>query len=161
MYDLEQWLALADESAYCAGRLSKKLNVSRRQLQRYTQTIFGRSPQAWLDEQRLVIAARMLKKLRSVKSVALHLNFKQVSHFSRKFKLHYGMAPTTFLARSDGQAHLHPPQPGARARPVETGSTGAKESAVHLSCAGITGVNVTGPSRPDSVNGQSAALKGW
>jgi AraC-like DNA-binding protein len=109
IHNFEQWFKMADESAYRAKLLSKKLNVSRRQLQRYTQTIFGRSPQAWLSEQRLIIAGKMIKEHRSVKIVAFHLGFKQVSHFSREFKLYYGLAPTTFLAWNDRQSNSRVP----------------------------------------------------
>jgi hypothetical protein len=42
-----------------------------------------------------------------VKTVAFRLGFKQVSHFSREFKLQYGVSPTDFLVWSSGQ-----PSPG-------------------------------------------------
>ena len=96
----ERWLAVAEESAYRAPILSEKLKVSPRQLRRYTRTRFGRSPQVWLNEQRLRRAGPMLEELRSVKQVAFQLGFKQVSHFSREFKRQYGLAPTAFLEQS-------------------------------------------------------------
>ena len=101
------WLEMAEKSAYQATVLAKELRVSQRQLRRYTRASFGRSPQNWLNEQRLVQAAEMLKRLRMAKTVAFQLGFKQPSHFSREFKLHYGVSPTRFLAWSDGQADRH------------------------------------------------------
>jgi len=67
------------------------------------QAYFGSSPQDWLNEQRLIRAGKLLKQLRSVKSVAFPLGFKQVSHFSREFKFQYGIAPATFLLWNDNQ----------------------------------------------------------
>jgi AraC-like DNA-binding protein len=107
---------MAEKSTYSAPVLSKKLEVSARQLRRYTHACFGRSPQDWLNEQRLVRAGRMLKKVRIVKAVAFQLGFKQVSHFSREFKLQYGISPTDFLAWIDGQKNLQLRQKHVRAR---------------------------------------------
>ncbi|HXR46659.1 MAG TPA: helix-turn-helix transcriptional regulator [Candidatus Limnocylindrales bacterium] len=102
--NFQQWLEMAQKSNYSATLLSKKLKVSPRQLRRFTHVDFGRSPQNWLNEQRLVRAGKMLKRLRSVKAVAFQLGFKQVSHFSREFKLQYGVAPTAFLNWNNSQA---------------------------------------------------------
>jgi transcriptional regulator GlxA family with amidase domain len=98
------WPELAQKSTYQATRLAKELQVSQRQLRRYTHALFGRSPQDWLNEQRLLQAGKMMKKMRIAKAVAFRLGFKQVSHFSRAFKLHYGVCPTKFLDWSDGQS---------------------------------------------------------
>ena len=73
------------------------MGVCPRQLGRYTHATFGNSPQEWLDEQRLIMAVAMLRKNIAVKEVALTLGFKQTSHFSREFKLRYGLSPTAFL----------------------------------------------------------------
>jgi AraC-like DNA-binding protein len=103
LQNLGQWHKWAWESGFSSAVLSKQLQVSPRQLQRYTRQLFGRSAQDWLDEQRLIAAAGVLKKHRSVKFAAYHVGFKQVSHFSREFKLHYGVTPTGFLEWSDRQ----------------------------------------------------------
>ena len=42
-------------------------------------------------------AGEKLKILRSVKQVAFEYGFKQVSHFSREFKLCFGVPPLAFL----------------------------------------------------------------
>jgi AraC-like DNA-binding protein len=102
-----EWSKMAKKSAYQAAVLAKDLRVSQRQLRRYTHSIFGRSPQKWLNEQRLVHAAEMLKSTRTAKAVAFQLGFKQLSHFSREFKLHYGVSPTRFLVWSDGQPEVY------------------------------------------------------
>jgi AraC-like DNA-binding protein len=97
VHSLDHWLALARESSFQAKALSKRLKICPRQLQRYTRHLFGRSPQHWLNEQRLVLAADCLQKEGRVKTVAFQLGFKQVSHFSREFRRFYGVAPTAFL----------------------------------------------------------------
>ena len=99
---MESWVRLARRADYNAHNMSRRLGISARQLRRYTQSFFRRSPQDWLDEQRLRLAANLLKQGQPVKKVAYRLGFKQVSHFSRKFKGFQGVSPKAFLA--DGRA---------------------------------------------------------
>jgi AraC-like DNA-binding protein len=92
---------MARESTYRAARLSELLDLSRRQLQRLTLKLFGHSPQAWLDQQRMIAAPSVLKQTRSAKETAFDLGFKQRSHFSLHFKKRYGLWPAEFLANPD------------------------------------------------------------
>jgi AraC-like DNA-binding protein len=125
--DVDYWLKLAAESNYKASGLCKALNVSRRQLERYTREFFHCGPQEWLSEQRLQKAAALLKGSRRGKAVSVQLGFKQTSHFSREFKLYYGLSPRAFLAWSDRQeAPGHLPltkSPGTRPVLFRSGST--------------------------------------
>ena len=107
--DIGVWVRMAQASGYDVDALSKEMRVSVRQLHRYTHRLFGRSPKDWLDEQRLCRAAAMLTECRLVKAVALDLGYKHVSHFSRQFKLHYGLSPTAYLDWSDGASGLAAP----------------------------------------------------
>jgi transcriptional regulator GlxA family with amidase domain len=116
IHNLEEWARMAQQSAYRVGPLTRELKVSRRQLQRYTRQAFGKSPQQWLDAQRLIRAAEMLQQSFSVKAVCFELGFKQVSHFSREFKLYHGLPPTRFVTRGDKQ---RPQNRATKSRPSE------------------------------------------
>jgi AraC-like DNA-binding protein len=95
--DLQHWEQAAEKANYCASRLSREFHISRRQLERYTLKLFGRSPQRWLNGQRINKSPQILKNELLVKTAAFELGFKQASHFSREFKLRYGMSPRAFL----------------------------------------------------------------
>lgn len=101
--DGRNWLQLARQAQYRSAVLASLLSVSPRQLHRYTRRVFGRSPQAWLDDQRLSLAGGLLRQWRCVKAVSYELGFKQVSHFSREFKRHYGLSPARYVAWCDAE----------------------------------------------------------
>jgi AraC-like DNA-binding protein len=101
IHDQSAWSRIAAQSEYQAAQFANNIGVSRRQLYRYTMAAFGHRPQQWLNILRLTKAAPLLKKRRSAKQVASELGFKQLSHFSREFKLFYGVPPTVFLDRVD------------------------------------------------------------
>jgi AraC-like DNA-binding protein len=98
IHDLENWQTLARLSGYRASTFCIVTKISPRQLHRYTRLVFSLSPQAWLNEQRLLRAPEMLARDRLVKTVAFDLGFKQTTHFTRVFKLRFGLSPTRFLA---------------------------------------------------------------
>ncbi|MGZ4961803.1 MAG: helix-turn-helix transcriptional regulator [Limisphaerales bacterium] len=104
------WQELARQARFNAQALSQNLQISSRQLRRYTEQVFGTSAQRWLNERRLEAAAELLRTTRSAKYVALELGFKQLAHFSREFKTHHGMAPRDFLRWSDLQLRGACPQ---------------------------------------------------
>ena len=95
-YTVEEWIDLAKEARYDPGSLARLLNVGPRQLRRYTRKLFNNSPQEWLDEQRLADAAILLQSKGLIKAIAFDLGFKTVSHFSRRFKAHYGLSPKSY-----------------------------------------------------------------
>ena len=58
---------------------------------------FGRTPQQWLNEQRLRDAPDLLLTVEHVKPVAYELGFNHPSHFIREFKCVYGYTPLKFV----------------------------------------------------------------
>ncbi|MBI4658906.1 MAG: AraC family transcriptional regulator [Verrucomicrobia bacterium] len=98
---ITDWALLAQKAHYHANELARLNRISQRQLERYFIEHFGRPPQLWLNELRLIKAAVYLASGRRVKEVALELGFQNVSHFSRKFKDYHGCRPMQFLRIHD------------------------------------------------------------
>jgi AraC-like DNA-binding protein len=94
----------ASSCSFRITKVSRCLQISDRQLQRYTRKWFGRSAQAWLDDERLTLAANLVCGAQQIKAISLDLGFKQTSHFCRKFKAFYGLSATKFrlLAKTRG-----------------------------------------------------------
>src|SRR5690242_15912070 len=91
------WGELARVAQYDVNEICRLGNVSRRQLQREFRRSFQCSPRDWLNRIRIQEAQRLLLSGESVKKVALDLNFKQVSHFCRQFKLQMSVTPSEFV----------------------------------------------------------------
>jgi len=91
------WKVLAAIAHYNSKELAKLCELSPRQLQRKFNVLFGRSPQDWLNHQRILAAQQLLLSGEPVKEVAFELGFKRVSHFYRQFKLQSQMTPLQFV----------------------------------------------------------------
>jgi AraC-like DNA-binding protein len=94
------WERLAEAARYDAKELAKLCHLSVRQLERDFRRDLGRTPQDWLNEQRIKAAQPLLLSGQPVKVVALELGFKQVSHFCRQFKSMHKLTPSQFAAKS-------------------------------------------------------------
>lgn len=96
--DVGNWMELARQSGYNARILAGLCGISTRQLRRLASDFFRQSPQQWLNEQRLILAAEMLlKDCDSIKLLAGELGYKDGSHFCHQFKRRYGLAPKEFI----------------------------------------------------------------
>jgi len=91
---LERWEQLAGTARYDAKELANLCNLSVRQLQRDFRHKLERSPQDWLNEQRIKAARQLLFSGQPVKAVAFELGFKQPSHFCRQFKSLHNLTPS-------------------------------------------------------------------
>ncbi len=91
------WTLAARQARYNVHTLAQITRVHIRQIERFCREELGRSPQEWLDEQRIIAARSLLLERESIKRVAMELGFKQLSHFCRQFKKTYGMTPSEFL----------------------------------------------------------------
>ena len=97
---LERWEQLAGTARYDAKELAKLCNLSVRQLERDFRHNLERSPQNWLNEQRIKAAQQLLLSGQPVKVVAFELGFKQSSHFCRQFKLQNHLTPSQFTCQN-------------------------------------------------------------
>jgi len=95
---LERWEQLAGTARYDAKDLAKLCNLSVRQLERDFRHRLERSPQDWLNEQRIKASQQLLLSSQPVKRVASDLGFKQVSHFYRQFKSFNQLTTSEFLS---------------------------------------------------------------
>ena len=95
---------LGRTAQYSARELAKLLRISTRSLQHQFRLSYGQTPQAWLNQKRLVDAKALLVTGLSVKQVAASLSFKQCSHFCRQFKEAFGITPLEFARRSQADA---------------------------------------------------------
>ena len=78
-----------DELAYLSGR-------SLSSFKREFQSIYGEPPAKWIREKRLTKAYQMLQSSKlSVADVAYSLGFENPTHFSRIFKEHFGVTPSS------------------------------------------------------------------
>jgi AraC-like DNA-binding protein len=86
-------------------KMASDLNMSRASLHRKIKSITGFPPSELIRSIRLRTAAKLiLNKVDSVSQIAIRVGFNDYSHFSKSFKKHFGVAPTSY----DGQASAQP-----------------------------------------------------
>ena len=127
--NLETLIAASEACAYDVTALAAHLGVSVRHLQRLFARHLQCAPRAWLREQRLQAARRLLLGApASVKEVALKLSFRHPSQFCRDFRVRFGCTPAE-LKRSALDAGVAPmlqwTPPPASCLPACPGSNGA------------------------------------
>lgn len=91
-----QWEAAAQKAQFKAPRLADLCMISLRQLERFFDDHFQKSPSLWLRELQCRRAKELLSRGYSNKAVAIELKFASPSHFCREFKKIYGFSPQTF-----------------------------------------------------------------
>src|SRR5688572_43904 len=94
---VQQWESLAENARYRPSDLAASCQISLRTLERHFQKNYGVTVSVWLRELRLGKAYQGLLSGKSVKEVAYEQGYKQVSHFSREFKNHFGVSPSFLL----------------------------------------------------------------
>lgn len=119
LLDLDAIRALGADCSYNATTLAARLGISIRQLQRLFARQLGCSPRAWLREERMQAAHRLLLRASTIKEVALALSFRQESHFSRDFRSRFGYTPSSL--QKSRVAHGLRPVLGVRGVPAEAG----------------------------------------
>lgn len=95
LQQIQNWPELTRKSNWHAATLAKNCGVSLRTLLRFFRKHTGKSPRAWLVEQRQEHAAKLTSQPdSSVKVTAIDLGYKHPTHFSRDFKKYWGVHPT-------------------------------------------------------------------
>jgi transcriptional regulator GlxA family with amidase domain len=79
--------------------MAEGLGVTLRGLEVFFQDRFGLGPHDWMVRARMIHAAGLLIKGMAVKIVGTQVGYKQVSHFSREFKLFFGVSPRRYVCR--------------------------------------------------------------
>ena len=113
---VQQWESLALNAGYRPSDLASLCQISLRTLERHFQKNYGVTVSAWLRELRLGRAYQSLLQGKAVKEVAYEQGYKQVSHFSREFKNHFGISPSYLLSgptRSDKSLSLRQVSPSS------------------------------------------------
>lgn len=105
---VQQWESLADKARYRPGDLAVLCQISLRTLERHFQKNYGVTVSHWLRELRLGRAYQGLLAGKAVKEVAYEQGYKQVSHFSREFKNHFGVSPSLLLPNNRPERILLP-----------------------------------------------------
>jgi AraC-like DNA-binding protein len=92
-------------------KMASELGMSRTSLHRNLKSITGFPPSELIRSIRLRKAAKLIQnKVDSVTQIAILVGFDDYSHFSKTFKKHFGVSPSSYEERSNAP---HPELPGA------------------------------------------------
>jgi len=94
LQQIQNWPELAQAANWSAAMLAKKCGVSLRTLERHFVKEMGKSPKAWLSEQRQQQAVILLQNGSSVKVTAGNLGYKHPNNLTNGFKKHWGYCPS-------------------------------------------------------------------
>lgn len=83
---IQNWLELGQKAKWSASSLARECNVSLRTLQRFFLKHMGKSPKAWLSEQRRGQAIALKREGHSVKMAAYLLGYTHANNLSRDLK---------------------------------------------------------------------------
>jgi len=92
---IQNWPELAKEARWSVTNLARLCAVSTTTLRRHFLVFTGKSSSQWLAEERQRQALALLRDGSSIKETANCLGYKQQTNFTRKFKEHWGVCPTT------------------------------------------------------------------
>jgi AraC-like DNA-binding protein len=91
---IKTWLPLAKQAGWSVTTLAKICGVSVRALERHFQRTEGKTPKAWLVEQRQKQAVELLRSGFSVKETSGGVGYRHPTTFAREFKKISGQCPT-------------------------------------------------------------------
>lgn len=91
---IHDWPELARQARWSTTALARQCGVSARTLHRFFLKHMGKSPRAWLAEQRYQHAHRLLGEGYSVKEVAANVGYLHQTNFTRQYKNLCGTSPS-------------------------------------------------------------------
>jgi AraC-like DNA-binding protein len=102
---LKQAMAIVEanisDSQMSVERMADEMNMSRTSLHRKIKSITGFPPSELIRSIRLRKAARMIaSRTDSATQIALAVGFEDYSHFSKAFKKHFGVSPSSYEEQS-------------------------------------------------------------
>jgi len=93
--EIADWETLARSKGYCVKELAKGVHISERELLRYFNVRFGRTPRAWLRDLRIKHANGMLADGKfNIKEISFRLALKNPASLSHLFKRETGQLPS-------------------------------------------------------------------
>src|SRR5580692_1523115 len=93
---IDEWEELATQADFQSAKMAALCCISRRQLERFFELQFQKTPGRWLRTLQCQLAKKLISKGYSNKAVAAELKFANDSHFCREFKKIFGAPPQTF-----------------------------------------------------------------
>jgi AraC-like DNA-binding protein len=96
---VEDWERLARQADFQPTQMAGVCRISLRQLERWFEKEFQKTPTRWLRELRCRLALELIDRGYSSKAAAAELKFANPSHFCHEFKKVYGGSPR-MLART-------------------------------------------------------------
>ena len=78
-----------------AGEYGRPRVLSRATFARHFARVYHLTPQAWLSQLRMALAARLLRTERqtNLEVIAERCGFQSLASFSKRFKMRYGVTP--------------------------------------------------------------------
>ena len=92
---IKDWRPLAEQADWTPAKLAKLCGVSLSTLQRHFLKHIGRTPKAWLREERQKKALKSIQSGLSVKEVAFQVGYTYPNQFSREFRKFWGYCPAS------------------------------------------------------------------
>ena len=83
-------------------KLAKEFGYSKEHFCRKFKEVTGLAPMQYLGIYRIEMAEKMLKHTnQSISDIAQQCGFYDANYFTRRFKAHFGMAPTKYIMREE------------------------------------------------------------
>src|ERR1051325_7596519 len=100
LYCVQDWPAFVGEHHYCVKEIAGALKVHPRTLERFFRAEFHRTPQQWVQRERMKRPRALLREgVLCVKDAATRLAYSGTATFVRAFRLAHKASPRRYLRR--------------------------------------------------------------